>query len=60
MLVNTVRLLKRVQAAYRTQDQSLHDAADSCLSYLILHLRTDTIRLPKILVPLYTKLPEVP
>lgn len=59
MLVNTIRLLKRIQAGYRTQDPAIHAAADSCMSYLVLHLRVDTVKLPSVLVPLYEKLPEV-
>lgn len=58
MIVNTVRLLRRIQAGYRTTDVAVHAAADSCLSYLILHLKVDTLSLPHELVALYERLPE--
>lgn len=53
-----MRLLARIQAAYRTNEADLHICAESCLSYLVLHLKMDTLVLPAALYPHYEKLPD--
>lgn len=58
MIVNTLRLLGRIQAAYRTDDPEVHLCAESCLSYLIMYLKVDTLVLPALLYPHYEKLPQ--
>lgn len=58
MIVNTLRLLARIQAGYRTKDPETLICAESCLSFLVLHLKMDTLVLPQALYPHYEKLPD--
>ena len=59
MIVNTLRLMARIQAGFRTGDEDIEACAESCMSFLALHLRDDTVSLPTVLVPIYERLPEV-
>jgi hypothetical protein len=58
MIVQTLRLLRRVQAGLKSADASVQDAAESCLSFTVRHLRDDSLKLPAELVPLYERLPD--
>lgn len=58
MIVNTIRLLSRIQAGYRSRDPEVMLCADSCLSFLVLHLKFDTLVLPTVLYSAYEALPE--
>jgi hypothetical protein len=58
MLISTVRLYERCLRGFESDDEEVQSAAQSCLSYLVIHLRLGEIVLPPELVPLLRKLPE--
>ena len=58
MTVSTQRLLRRIHAGFRTRDAGMAIAAESCLSFLVIHLRLDFLVLPPELLPHYNILPD--
>lgn len=57
MLISTLRLYERCLLGFESEDEKVRSAAQSCLSFLVIHLRRREIVLPPELVPLANKLP---
>lgn len=58
MLIQTLRLYERCLLGFESEDEEVRSAAQSCLSFLVVHLRRREIVLPPDLVPLAKRLPE--
>lgn len=58
MLISTLRLYERCLLGFESDDVHVLDAAQSCLSFLVIHLRRREVVLPPELVPLLKRLPE--
>lgn len=56
--VTTSRLLARIHLGLNSADPDIVAAAESCLSFLVLHLRESSVILPPALRPLYFALPD--
>lgn len=58
MLISTARLLDKCHSGLRSDDEAVSNAAESCLSYLIYHMKESVIVLPEHIAARYVKLPE--
>lgn len=58
MLIQTLRLYERCLLGFESEDEQVQSAAQSCLSFLVVHLRRREVVLPPELVPLVKRLPE--
>lgn len=59
MLISTLRLYERCLLGFESDDEEVQSAAQSCLSFLVIHLRRREIVLPPELVPLAQQLPDL-
>lgn len=57
MLINTVRLYERIQLGLRDPDPDVRACAESCLSYLVIHLKAEQIVMPDHMVTRLDRLP---
>ena len=60
MLISSVRLYERCLLGFESEDESVQSAAQSLLSFLVIHLKLRQVVLPERLVPLVNVLPETP
>lgn len=58
MLISTLRLYERCLLGFESEDERVQQAAQSCLSFLVVHLRRREIVLPPELEPLAKRLPD--
>lgn len=57
MLINSLRLYERIQKGLRDVDPEVREHAISCLSYLVVHLKSEQLVLPNEVADLANRLP---
>jgi hypothetical protein len=58
MLISTLRLYERCLLGIESEDERVRNAAQSCLSFLVIHLKRTHVALPPELVPMTKRLPK--
>lgn len=58
MLIQSTRLYERILLGLESEDTTTRNAAESCLSYFVLHMRNRLVVLPPELVEKLDLLPE--